>query len=286
MSSFAAVTLAGCLAVSAGSDRITLRDLATAFPRLDPAVAEQPAGLAPAPGTQRVFRLPELRRLAARWNIGEPATELCFERPVTPLDPARVLEAMRQQLPQATIEILEYSRLSVPEGEIEFPMNGLRRMPAGGFWSGSVRYGGVHRLAIWARVKVSVVAPRVVAVRDLKPGQTLDAAQVRLETREDFPAAEALPTVVEQVVGKVLVHPVGAGGVLRRQWLEDAKEVVRGDTVQVDVWMGGAHLQLLAVAEASGSMGQSIPVRNMESKKCFWGRIVAKDRVLIGKEGL
>jgi len=287
MISLASVVLAGCFAVSAGSDHITVRDLAPAFPGLEAATSDEPVGLAPAPGVKRVFRLPELRRLATRLNItADPTSELCFERPVAPLDPARLLEAMRKQLPGAKVEILEYSRLSVPEGELEFPLNSLRQMPAGGFWSGSVRYAGVHRYAIWARVKILEIAPRVIATEDLKPGHVIDASQVRLEMREDFPAVNVYVTVLGRAAGRVLERPVASGTALRSQWLETPKEVVRGDTVQVEVWSGSAHLRLPAVAEASGSTGQSIPVRNTESKKRFWAKVVGKGQVLVGKEGL
>ena len=287
MISLASVALAGCLAVSAGSDHITVRDLAPAFPGLEAATPDQTVGLAPAPGVQRLFRLPELRRLAARLNItAEPKGELCFERPVAPLDPARVVEAMRKQLPEAQIELLEYSRLPVPEGELEFPLNGLRAMPSGGFWSGSVRYAGVHRYAIWARVRVMVIAPRVIAVKDLKPGRVIESSDVRLEMREDSPSGNLFVTALEHAEGRVLERPVVAGTVLRPQWLEAPKDVVRGDTVQVEVWSGGAHLKLAAVAEASGSMGQSIPVRNTDSKNRFFATIVGKGRVSVGKEGL
>lgn len=287
MISLASVALAGCLAVSAGSDQITLRDLAPAFPGLEAATPDEPVGLAPAPGVQRVFRLNELRRLAARLNIAtEPKGDVCFERPISPLDPARLLEAMRRQLPEAEIEILEYSRMSVPEGELEFPLNGLRQMPSGGFWSGSVRYAGGRRYAVWARVKVMVIAPRVIAVENLKPGQVIDASQVRVEMREEFPAVNVFVTALEQAAGRVLERPVASGTALRSQWLETPKEVVRGDTVQVEVWSGGAHLKLPALAEASGSTGQSIPVRNTESQKRFWATVVGKGRVSVGKEGL
>jgi flagella basal body P-ring formation protein FlgA len=288
MTSLASVALAGCLAVSAGSDHIAVRDLAPAFPGMEVATPDEQVGLAPAPGVQRVFRLPELRRLAARLNITvEPRGEVCFERPIAPLDPARLLEAMRKQLPEAEIEILEYSRLPVPQGELEFTLNGLHQIPlGGGFWSGSVRYGEGHRYAVWARVRVTVIAPRVIAAEDLKPGRVIDASQVRVEMREDFPAVNVFVTALEQAAGRVLERPVASGTALRAQWLETPKEVVRGDTVQVEVWSGSAHLKLPAVAESSGSTGQSIPVRNTDSKKRFWATVVGKGRVSVGKEGL
>ena len=126
-----------------------------------------PIALAPAPGVQRVFRLAELRRLAARWHVEvRPNSEVCVERPVKPLDPARLLDAMQRQLPQARIEILDYSRTAAPEGELEFPLSGLRMTPAGGLWNGAVRYAGTRRFAVWAKVDVTVAEPRVVAAED------------------------------------------------------------------------------------------------------------------------
>ena len=76
---------------------------------------------------RRVFNacsgLPELRRLAARLSITDGSKERAVLRAsgLRLLDPARMLETMRKQLPEAEIEILEYSRLPVPEGELEFP---------------------------------------------------------------------------------------------------------------------------------------------------------------------
>src|ERR1039458_10554109 len=70
----------------------------------------------------RVFRLPELRRLAARFNLPvSPASEVCVARPVSPPDPALFLAAMRKELPQAAIEIEDYSRQPLPAGDLTFP---------------------------------------------------------------------------------------------------------------------------------------------------------------------
>lgn len=281
----ASVVMAGCLAVNSGSDHITIRDLAPAFPGMEIGLPDTPVALAPTPGFQRMFRLPELRRLASRLNItAVPEKELCFERRVTPLDPERLLSVMQKEMPDARIEILEYSRLSAPEGELEFPVLGLRQIPSGGLWSGSVRYGGNRRFVIWAKVKVLVTAPCVIAVEDLKAGRVVEISKLRVERREVFPSGSVFPTALEQVAGRVLLHPASAGMVLRSQWLEPAKEVARGETVQVDVWSGGAHLKLPAVAEASGSIGQTILVRSTESTKPFRARVVGKGKVSVGEE--
>ena len=86
----ASLAVSACLAVSPGSDQILIGDLAGAFPGLESAASGLAVALAPAPGVERVFRLPELRRLAARFNLPvAPASEVCVVRPVSPPDPDR-----------------------------------------------------------------------------------------------------------------------------------------------------------------------------------------------------
>src|SRR5258708_11128312 len=128
----ATLALGACLVVGAASDQVLAGDLAAAAPEWSAIPPETPLALAPAPGVQRVFRLPELRRLALRWNLtSPPERELCVTRPVAVPDPALLLAAMHAQLPAAQIEILEYSRLAAPQGELEFPLSGLRQSPGG-----------------------------------------------------------------------------------------------------------------------------------------------------------
>jgi hypothetical protein len=73
-----------------------------------------------------VFRLPELATIAANFHLDAPQTEICIQRDVAPPDPSRLLAAMQRTLPEAHIEILEFSRRPIPEGEMEFPRAGLR----------------------------------------------------------------------------------------------------------------------------------------------------------------
>src|SRR5689334_17699477 len=110
MTPLISMTAAACLAIGAGTDHITLRDLAAAFHSAE-AAEDRAVALAPAPGVRRIFRMPELRRLARSLAIDEePAAELCFERRTAPLDRTLVLETMRKQIPAAEIEILDYSK--------------------------------------------------------------------------------------------------------------------------------------------------------------------------------
>jgi len=286
MMDLASIAIAGCLAVGANSDAITVRDLAPAFQDLDARILDKAVALAPAPGVQRVIYVSELRRIAARTGIaGEPQRELCFVRPVAPLNTADLLTAMREQLPRSQIEIIDYSRMPAPAGQLEFPLNQIRQTGAVTIWRGFVRYGGRLRFPVWAQVRATVVAPRIVATADLKAGVPLDFSQLRLEMREEAVTGTSYVTSIEEAADRILERFVPAGTVLRSQWLIVPKDVVRGDRVQVDVWSGSTHLRLDAIAEAPGARGQTIPVRNTETKKRFWVQVAGKGRVSVGKEG-
>jgi flagella basal body P-ring formation protein FlgA len=274
--------VAGCLAVSPGADRILARDLLPVWPEIASVGPETPVAFAPAPGVSRFFRAPDLRRLATRFHLdGIPESPICFERRVAPLSPERLLAAMRSQLPEARIEILETTRAAVPEGEPEFPLAGLRHSGGGETWNGFIRYAGNRRFFIWARVKVRVSAAFVVAAEDIAAGRPVTTAQLRVETRDEFPASGTVVSVAG-VEGKVLRRAVAAGTVLRSEWLDAIKDVTRGETVKVEVHSGNARLEFEAQAEASGVAGQTVPVVNPVSKKRFKARVEGKGRVSVG----
>jgi flagella basal body P-ring formation protein FlgA len=274
--------LAGCLALDPGADSILARDLAAVLPGLSDATT--PVSPAPLPGVPRIFRIPELRRIEARFHPGgDPTKEICFERPVGPIDPTRLVEAMRRRLPEAHIQIVDYARTAVPKGELDFPLAGLRRAGADGFWSGSVRYGGGRSFPVWARVRVTVREPRVLAAEDLRPGPAIAAGQLRLETREVFPGDAVFATSVEPVAGRATRLPIRAGSAIRLDWLTQAQAVVRGDRVLVEVRSGAAYLKFEGIAEASGSVGAIIPVTNPASQRHFSAKVEGTGRVSVEK---
>jgi len=278
----ASFALAGCLTVGAGSDYILAKDLLPAFPALADMAPDTPLAPAPFPGVSRIFRASELLRLAARLNTAPaPKNDICVLRPVAVLDEARIRDAMRVELPEARIEILEFSHQPAPEGPLEFPVAGLQQGAAGGYWHGFVRYGMNHRFAVWAKVKVLVMAARVVAAEELKPGLALDAGRFRMEMREEFPTADKFAASIEEVTGRVARRTIPAGASIRMLWLEAPHDIVRGETVRVEVSSGGAHLEFEARAQGSGSAGETIQILNPESKKLFPARVEGKGRVSV-----
>jgi flagella basal body P-ring formation protein FlgA len=274
MMPLAAFALAACAAIRPGSDRVLLRDLAAAFPAAELA-GDTPVALAPAPGVERRFDLPELRRIAAAFTLPEPAREVCVARPVARLEPARILEAMRARLPEASIELLDFSRWPVPEGPLEFPPEGLH----GDRWTGAVRYGGGHRFAVWARVRVRSDAPRAVAAHDLRSGQRLAAEDFRLETNTGVPDPHSLS--IGELAGRRLRRTVRAGTAMRSEWTEAATDVARGETVKVEVKSGAALLAFDGLSQGSGNAGQTVAVVNPQTRKRFQARVEGPGKVAV-----
>ncbi|PWU01372.1 MAG: flagella basal body P-ring formation protein FlgA [Terriglobia bacterium] len=274
------VLLAGCLAVGPASDRITAGLLAPEFSGMESVAPETALALAPAPGAVRIFRLPELRKLAARFGLTVPQNDICVQRPVAPLERERLQTVLETAMPGARIEILEFSRKPVPSGEIEFPPAALRDTPSGSLWNGAVRYGSTHRFSIWARVRARIGIEQVIASGDLRPGTPIAAELLRIETREESPSAAGLAHSIGEVAGKWPRVLIRAGSAIRTAQLQNPVDVTRGDTVVAEV-RGAAHLEVAAVAEKSGAVGEVIPLRNPASQKRFLGRIAAKGKVMV-----
>jgi flagella basal body P-ring formation protein FlgA len=123
--------------------------------------------------------------------------------------------------------------------------------------------------------------PCVVASRDLLPGQPVPPDAVSLETREQAATTAACVRSLEATAGKWPRLWIRAGTVIFNTQLESAKDVARGETVVASVQEGGAHLETEARAEASGAVGEMIPVRNPKSQKRFWARVTGKGRVSV-----
>ena len=282
--------LAACLPFTASGDRITAADLAAAEPGFSALPPDTPVGYAPAPGIPRILGLAELARLARRNGLSfEPQAQICVERPVAPLAPAALLEAIQSSLgmPEVRIEIVDQSRYPVPRGTLEFPRTGLvspapSQPRAAALWRGSIRYAENRRFAIWAKVRILVRSQRVIADQALPARQPIEAAQLRLESYEGFPLRMPALDSIDQAVGRVPRRSMARGAVLSAAELEQPYEVSRGDAVRVGVSSGDARLELDGRAEASGRRGQTIPVRNPANGKTFPARVEGAGRVEVG----
>src|SRR5579862_3663563 len=106
------LALAACLPLAGTGDRITAGDLAAAEPAFAAMAPETPLANAPLPGSRRMLSVAEIERLGDQHGLSlEAHVPICLEYAVAPLDPEKVLVAMRAAiaLPDARIELVEFS---------------------------------------------------------------------------------------------------------------------------------------------------------------------------------
>ncbi len=271
----------GCFPIDAPKDQITAADVARALPEWNQIAPDAVVALAPAPGVIRVLHVADLRRIGARLGIAsEPASDVCFRRPLAVVPSDRMLALMRARLPDARIEIVESSRVPAPQGELEFPLSGLRP----GYWFGYITYGVNHKFVVWARVEVKLTVKRVVASADLPTGRPIAAEQVHMQEIQTVPGPNSPDTgteMIDDLIGRVPHRAIRAGAVIRKDWLDAPKVVRQGEVVKVEVVSGLARLETEGIAEASGAVGEMITVQNPESKRRFRARIESEGRVSV-----
>ena len=288
---FAVLSPLACHNIQA--DQISGRDLAATVPALSQLAPETHIGLAPFPGHQRTFSVLELKRIALANHLDAEISEpVCFAWAVSVPDREKIVFAMKKTLqgrgPQ--IQIVESSLAAVPDGEFVFPLTGLGFGSDGpAFWRGYVRYAENHRIAVWARVVVTVREQHVISVADLHPGDIVGLGQVKIESYQGPIRREKYLTDVSQAIAMLVCRPIQSGSVLLEDMLQAPLDVERGDTVNAVVQTGAARLEVQAVAEDAGRRGQIITVRNPRSGRSFHARVQDKGVVAVvpgGQYGL
>jgi flagella basal body P-ring formation protein FlgA len=121
----------------------------------------------------------------------------------------------------------------------------------------------------------------VIANKDLPVNGIVDAAQVRIESRTGPLVRDKAASRIEEVGGRLVKRAVSAGAPIPLASLTDLPAVRRGDSVQVDVESGAAHLQFTAVAENAANEGDMIELRNPLSGKTFRARLDRGQKVLL-----
>jgi flagella basal body P-ring formation protein FlgA len=199
------------------------------------------------------------------------------------LSPERVAAALSAAMPEAHIEVVEFSRQPIPSGELRFPPSGLRadqatRSPL--LWHGVVSASGRDDFPVWAKVRIQVSGTRVTATEALVPGRPIERAQLRAEPCQGPPG---LPDL-SQVVGWEPRRLIPAGTVIERQWLDVPADVLRGERVRVEIRSGQARVLLEGQAESSGRRGEVIGVRNPANGRILRATVAERGRVVVSAD--
>jgi flagella basal body P-ring formation protein FlgA len=285
----------GCLQIP--RDRILPGDLAGALPAFSAAtLSEDMIGWTPEPGTRRVLPGRELLRRARAKGIAmadDAAHDVCVEREAQPLTEAMLADALRRvpEMAGVEMEIVEFSRVRVPAGQLEFSLTALARPPASAeqtpvLWRGRFLYDERRTMQVWARVRLTRAVQRVRAVKDIPAGSEIAADAVELAEVREFPVRNEHAVVsLEDTVGKRAVHAIRTGQTVLASVLGEPQLIVAGQRVQVTVQSGGVHLSFEREAASAGQLGSTILLRDRSSGKVLRAETVGRGAAVIHVSG-
>jgi flagella basal body P-ring formation protein FlgA len=231
----------------------------------------------------------ELTLIALRHGVVlSDVPDVCIARALRAITPAEMQAALELALgiPDAHVEIEEFSNQLLPPGRLEFQRSSLNHPPAIApdspvLWRGRLVYDLHHSAAVWAKVRVTVERSTFLAALDIPAGAVVHDAEVKAATIREFPFAGPWLDSSAEIVGKVARHGIRAGQRITALALDEPKDVVRGDIVEVRVIDGPATVSLDGIAESSGKKGDTILVRNSASGRNFRAVIEEKGKAVV-----
>lgn len=277
--------------IQVDSSRILVSHIVPAVPELSALPGGLVLGYAPSPGLVRWWKGRHVRALALRRGVDIGAiSDFCVERPASPIGEDEVASVLASLLPPgARLQLVDYCRLRMPRGELQFTLRGLVRPPnplPGSLlmWRGRLIYDKNRSAPFWATVRVSVRREGVYAVRQIPQGKLVAAEDVRLESREEslFSAVPAAEFV--RLLGRRARRNISPGSAVPEDLLVAPREVNPGEVIEVQVQSGTTRLKLNAQAVTGGSAGDPVLLRNRTSGKQFKAIIDGKSRAVLDLE--
>lgn len=278
-----------CIAVE--SSLVEVRHVSASIPALSALPGDLLLGYAPSPGLARWWKGQRVRALGLRRGIdpGE-IPDFCVERPARAMSEAEVVQALTALLPAgASLQVVDYCRLPMPRGELQFTLKGLGRPPKALpetllVWRGRVAYEQNRSSPFWATVKITVRREGAYAARAIPQGKLVEAADLRMERREESIFSPVPESDAGRLIGRRCRRAIAAGTVLTAAVVEELREVNPGETVEVQVQSAAARLKLEARAVNGGHLGEQVLLLNKASGKQFRAVIDGRSRAVLDLE--
>jgi len=136
-----------------------------------------------------------------------------------------------------------------------------------------VRCGQTRVKTIWHKLSCRVAKEVVVTTRSVKRGEliTPDAVESKWVPIE---LTRSAVTDMKEAIGKKARYRIASGSVIKPRMLETPKPVEKGDPLVIVYNGDNLEISAVAIAQASGSPGNIIPVINVQSQRVFFARII------------
>lgn len=210
---------------------------------------------------------------------------LAAEQPPThALDRDAVLAVMRASAPaNASLELVDISRIPVPDGDIQFQWKDLTPPPAGqqqSRWRGVVRHDADHVFSIWAVVRIAVPCKRIVAAQNIQRDEPISSDYLHEESYDGFPS-ESCTADAAAMIGKVAARTISANAPILPVMLTAPAAVKKGEQATAEYHGGAVRLSLSVIVQRNGRVGEVIPVQNPSSHKTLLAEVTGEGKVSI-----
>ncbi|MBF0369498.1 MAG: flagellar basal body P-ring formation protein FlgA [Magnetococcales bacterium] len=115
----------------------------------------------------------------------------------------------------------------------------------------------------------------------LERGTVVSSADFNWIEKEFSRSIPGLVTEINAVVGKALTRTAREGRLLQSKWFEAPVAVDRGERIRVKVSTGLLTINTLGVAMGKGRIGETIEVRNPDSRQRYLARIIGPGEVQV-----
>ena len=250
---------------------------------------------------------------------------VCLVRMVEPIDREKLLAAMRAAGVGYEIELLSFGPASAPPGRLEFSSRNLPHLPRSPAvpaemasvlpaaaapviplpliplpviplpviqWRGHLISESGRAFPVWARARVAVRRPGLIARRTLEAGQIVGIDAIERVELIDYPAWEAPLAELSLAVGRRVRRAIPAHTPLLPQLLALRRDIERGDSVEVELPLGepGSEIAgetsatLTAQAESPGRAGEMILLKNPLTGRRFSSKVTGMGRAVMTPE--
>ncbi|RMH55211.1 MAG: flagella basal body P-ring formation protein FlgA [Candidatus Hydrogenedentota bacterium] len=278
----------GDVAEITGADAVISRNLEKAV-----------LGFAPPAGRQRIIPLETIRMRVLQEGFTPREVRIEGREPTVIRRGVRLSrETMREVLerelaswPEGAGAHFQITRLPeepiLPEGPLSFRVTLPRRVTSNFSVRLTVKVGGEgaeEEKIFFVPVHATRIVNVVVPVHPIAKGARIEAADVRVERRDGFSLPRDAVHDSAEVVGRIARRLLLEGKPLTSSAIERERLVRRGDKVRLVARFGGIEVTAEGTAFENGGLGESIRVRNKESKKIIIGRVSGPREVLVTYE--
>ncbi len=126
-----------------------------------------------------------------------------------------------------------------------------------------------------ALADVSAQASVVVPVRMIRPGETITEEDLTQKTIRLTSTTQRLTLDMDHVLGKRTTRPLRPNAPIPASALAEPYAVKKGDRVTIQFKRGGLLILASGIIKASGQLGETLTVTNLDSRREVRARVVA-----------